>query len=125
MAVINPYMWANKTGIPRLEATGVTVGTDNITFSFNPHAFLSYPFLGLILFKLPSYTAPTTAVPIVFNTNGKTQALTTMGGTAVTSAEVNEAGIYLAVYDSTTGTLQLIAPKITTTTTTTTDTTTE
>jgi len=118
MAIIsNPFIWANRQGIPRLEATGVTVGTDNVTFSFNPHAFLSYPFLGLILFKLPSYTAPATAVPVVFNTNGRTQALTTLGGSAVTSAQVNEAGIYLAVYDSTTSTLQLIAPMTATTTT--------
>jgi len=70
--LINPFIWANKGGIVRLEATGVAVGTDNVTFSFQPHGFLNYPYSGLILFKLPSYTAPTTAVPVIFSTNGRT-----------------------------------------------------
>lgn len=104
--LLNPFIWANKGGIVRLEATGVTVGTDSVTFSFQPHNFLNYPYSGLILFKLPSYTAPTTAVPVVFSTNGRTQAVTAIGGDAVTSAELNESGIYLAYYEN--GTLQLL-----------------
>lgn len=68
--------------------------------------FIFSNFSGLILVKLPKYTAPTTAVPIVFNTNGKTQALTTYDGVAVTSADLNTAGIRLAYYEN--GTLQLI-----------------
>ena len=68
--------------------------------------FLNSAFSGLILVKLPKYTAPTTAVPIVFNTNGKTQALTTYDGVAVTSADLNTAGIRLVYYEN--GTLQLI-----------------
>lgn len=113
MATIsNPYIWANRRGIPRLEATGVTVGTDAVTFTFNPHAFLSAPFVGLILFKLPSYTAPTTAVPVVFSTNGTARTLTTTGGDSVTSSTVNASGIYLCAYDSAAGTLQLLAPVV-------------
>ena len=34
---------ANKNGIPRLESTGVTVGTANVRFSFRNHPFLSAP----------------------------------------------------------------------------------
>jgi len=100
MALLNPFIWSNKGGIPRLEATSVSVGTSNVTFSFQPHNFLSVPYSGLILFKLPSYTAPTTAVPVVFNTNGKTQAVTTINGEEVTSAELNGSGIYLAYYEN-------------------------
>lgn len=104
--MFNPYIWSNKGGIPRLEATSVTVGTSAVTYTFQPHRFLSNPYSGLILFKLPAYTAPTTAVPIVFSTAGKTQELTTLAGTAVTSAELSNAGIYLAYYEN--STLQLL-----------------
>ena len=83
MILLNPYVYANRNGIPRLEA-----------------------YSGLILFKLPGFTAPTTAVPIVFSTNGKDQDLTTLGGAAVTSATLNQAGIYLAYYEN--NTLQLL-----------------
>ena len=30
MAFISPFIMANKNGIPRLESTGVTVGTTNV-----------------------------------------------------------------------------------------------
>lgn len=106
MTFINPFILTNAQGIPRLEATGVTVNTSNVVFSFKNHRFLNYPYVGLILFKLPSYTAPSPAVPIVFDTNGNSQALTTLNGAAVTSAELSSAGIYLAFYDG--NTLQLL-----------------
>lgn len=101
-----PYFYANTRGIPRIEATNATITTTEVTYSFSPHKFLNSAFSGLILVKLPKYTAPTTAVPIVFSTNGKTQALTTYDGAAVTSADLNTAGIRLVYYEN--GTLQLI-----------------
>lgn len=106
MNVLNPFIWANKGGIVRLEATGVTVGTTAVTFNFQSHRFLNAPYSGLILFKLPSYTAPETAVPVVFSTDGKSQAVTTLDGEDVTSANLNESGIYLAYYEN--GTLQML-----------------
>lgn len=98
--MLSAYYYANKRGIPRLEANNVTITTDAVTFNFTEHNYLNIPYSGLVLFKLPSYTAPTTAVPIVFNTNGKTQILTTLGGNSVTSAELNSSGIYLAYYEN-------------------------
>ena len=107
MILLNPYVYANKNGIPRLEANSVNVGTSNVTFTFTPHNFLNMAYSGLVLFKLPGFTAPATAVPIVFNTNGKDQDLTTLGGDTVTSATLNKAGIYLAYYEN--NTLQLLS----------------
>ena len=107
MILLNPYVYANKNGIPRLEANSVNVGTSNVTFTFTPHNFLNMAYSGLVLFKLPEFTAPATAVPIVFNTNGKDQDLTTLDGEAVTSATLNKAGIYLAYYEN--NTLQLLS----------------
>ena len=106
MPPISPFIWSNRNGIPRLEATSVEVTTTAVVYNFNPHRFLNTNWAGLILFKLPSYTAPATAVPIVFNTNGKIQALTTYDGAAVTSATLNTAGIHLVYYEN--GILQLI-----------------
>ena len=107
MVLLNPYVYANRNGIPRLEANSVNVGTSNVTFTFTPHNFLNMSYSGLVLFKLPRFTAPTPAVPIVFNTNGKDQDLTTLDGEAVTSATLNKAGIYLAYYEN--NTLQLLS----------------
>ena len=104
--MIYPYFYANTRGIPRLEANSVNITTTEVTYNFSPHKFINANFSGLILIKLPSYTAPTTPVPIVFNTNGKTQALTTYYGAAVTSATLNTAGLRLAYYVN--GVLQLI-----------------
>ena len=98
MILLNPYVYANRNGILRLEANSVNVGTTNVTFT--PHNFLNKAYSGLILFKLPGFTAPSTAVPIVFSTNGKNQDLTTLGGA------LNKAGIYLAYYEN--NTLQLL-----------------
>lgn len=106
MTIFNPFIWANRNGIVRLESTGVDINTNNVVFNFNNHRFLNANYSGLIIFKLPAYTAPTTAVPVVFNTNGRQQNVTKVGNTNVTSAELNEAGIYLAYYEN--GVLQLL-----------------
>lgn len=107
MGMIFPYFYANMRGIPRLEADSVNISTTAVTYNFSPHKFINANFSGLILFKLPKYTAPATAVPIVFNTNDKIQELTTYDGAAVTSADLNTAGIRLAYYEN--GVLQLIS----------------
>ena len=51
MILLNPYVYANRNGIPRLEANSVNVGTTNVTFTFIPHNFLNKAYSGLILFK--------------------------------------------------------------------------
>lgn len=106
MSLYNPFYMANRGGIPRIEATGVTVNTNNVVYNFQPHAFLNRNFAGIIILKLPAYTAPATAVPVIFDTDGVSQAVTTLNGVAVTSADLNEAGIYLAFYDG--NTLQML-----------------
>ena len=96
---------ANKNGIPRLESTGVTVGTANVRFSFRNHPFLSAPFSGLILFRLAQ---PTGTLPVVFDTNGATQELTTIAGANVTASDITGTGIYLCYYESGSNTLQIL-----------------
>lgn len=90
---------ANRNGIPRIEATGVSITDTNVVYNFQSQAFLNRNFAGLIIFRLPAYTAPTTPRNIIFNTDGVQQEVTTLGGAQVTSAQLNQSGIYLAFYD--------------------------
>lgn len=106
MTLFNPLFMANRNGIPRLESTGVVVNDNNVVFQFRKNAFFNRNFVGIIMFKLPAYTAPTTAVPVIFDTDGEQQAVTVAGGDAVTSAQLNKSGVYLAFYDG--NTLQLL-----------------
>ncbi len=99
MSLFNPFIMANRNGIPRIEATGVNVSTTSVTFSFQRNAFYNRNFAGLIIFRLPAYTAPATAVPIIFDTDGDSQVVTTLNGAAITSADLNKSGIYLGFYD--------------------------
>lgn len=99
MSLFNPFFLANRNGIPRIEATGVNVTTSAVVYSFNRNAFYNRNFAGLILFKLPAYTAPATAVPVIFDTDGEQQNVTTLNGVNVTSTELNQSGVYLAFYD--------------------------
>jgi hypothetical protein len=97
---------ANIGGIPRIESTGVTVGTESVVFSFRS---LNYPrthFNGIVLVRLnqPIPTGTTATLPIVFNS----QAVTTYDGEPLTVADVLGTGVYLFYYDSANGTLQLI-----------------
>ena len=111
MATINPinYM-SNRGGIPRLQSTGVVVGTTDVQFTFNADATFSRNFSGLVLVRLaqaiPSGT--TTTLPIMFGSSAGTQEVTTYNGAAVTVAEITGTGIYLLYYDRATNTLQLI-----------------
>lgn len=116
---ISPYILANSQGIPRLQATSVTVNTTEVRFSFQNHRFLNAPFVGLILFKLPAIPIGTTAtLPVVFATNGNNQsAINYETGAVLTVADVARAGIYLAIYDSEDGILYVFPTTATITTT--------
>lgn len=104
---IAPYMLANSQGIPRLRATAVTVTATEVRFSFQNHPFLNAPFIGKLLFKLPTIPTGTTAtLPVVFATNGNSQAAVNYDtGEPLTAADVARAGIYDAIYDSEDGVL--------------------
>lgn len=109
MAVF-PFNFMNRRGIPAIRSTGVTVGTSNVTFSFSPHSFSNVWGSGLVLIDLaqaiPSGTTGT--LPIVFETNGVEQAVTTYGNSTVVVADFTGVGVYLFFYDKPSNTLQLM-----------------
>lgn len=104
--LFNPFIMANRNGIPRIEATGVNINSTSVVFTFQKNTFYNKNFAGIIIFKLPSYVAPVTPVPVSFDTDGDIKEVTTLDGAVVTSAQLNKSGIYLAFYDG--NTLQLL-----------------
>lgn len=104
--MIPAYFMANIGGIPRVESTGVVVGTESVVFSFRSLNYPRRPFNGIVLVRLnqPIPEGTTATLPIVFNS----QAVTTYNGEPLTVADVVGTGVYLFYYDSASGTLQLI-----------------
>ena len=102
MAYINPFIKVNAGGIPRLQAETATVSGNDVTFDFRPHRFLNYPYAGLIIFKLPSYTV-TSAGNVYFTTEkaNKVQVYD-YAGTALDSSEagLKSGGIYIGWYEN-------------------------
>ena len=105
------YINVNQSGIPALRSLSVTVGTNDVRFDFNNHRNVGRSFRGLLVINLAQVIpAGTTAtLPIVFTSGGGSVAnLTTFNGDPVTVADITGTGIYLAWYESTTDSLQLL-----------------
>lgn len=109
------YYFSNKQGIPNIESQSVSVGTDAITFNFNPHSQLGAWFQGLIVVKI-SQSFPTQAnpLPIKFATIGFSDSAKNLVAheTNVTTGDWPGQGIYLCFYDRATDKLQLITTSI-------------
>lgn len=105
-----PFQFVNRRGSAALSTTGVSVGTSNVTFTFQNHAFLNAWYRGTVYINLaqeiPSGT--TSTLPIVFETNGVTQAVTKVGNTALTVEDITGTGIYEFWFDKSSNLLQLI-----------------
>lgn len=111
MAVF-PFQFINTRGIPTIESTGVTVGTDAVTFTFNSNSMRSTSFRGLVLIKFAQEIASgtTTTLPIqLTSASGGTKTATKAGNTNVTVADLATPGIHLFYYDRLTDVLQIIA----------------
>ena len=105
------YINVNQSGIPALRSLSVTVGTNDVRFDFNNHRNVGRPFRGLLVINLAQVipAGTTTTLPVVFTSGGGSVAnLTTFNGDPVTVADITGTGIYLAWYESTTDSLQLL-----------------
>lgn len=104
--------YVNTRGIPCIESISAVLTTTELTFGFNSHPYTSNNFSGLIAVKVENtFTAPGTAVPVYFTTqgvSGSTIALTTLNGDSVTTDTWTGTGIHLVFYDREDNVLQLI-----------------
>lgn len=109
-----PFNFANRRGIPMIESSSVTVNTDNVTIALPNRVFRWLNDKGVILFRLnqPIPTGTTATLPILFSANDLTQALTNVGGTAITAGQITGTGVYLIYYDKDANLMQLLTTAI-------------
>ena len=105
-----PFAWVNRRGSAAIASQGVTVNTDNVVFSFRNHAFVNANYRGTIFVNLMQAipTGTTTTLPILFETNGVTQAVTKYNGDALTVADIPGTGVLQFWFERDTNTLQLM-----------------
>ncbi len=106
-----PYRMVNQRGSAAIGSTAVTVNADNVVFSFPNHAFVGAFYFGTVFVNLqqaiPAGTTDT--LPVLFETNGVTQAVTTYGGAALTVADLQGTGVYQFWYEKPNNVLQLMS----------------
>lgn len=107
---IRPFSWVNRHGSAAIGSTGVNVNADNVTFTFKNHAFLNANYRGTVFVNLMQSipTGTTGTLPVVFETNGATQAVTKFNGAPLTVADVAGTGVYQLWFERDTNTLQLM-----------------
>ena len=110
MLWLRPYTWVNRNGSAAIASTGVAVNTENVIFSFKNHAFVNANYRGTIFVNLKQAipAGATTTLPILFETNGVTQAVTKFNGEALTVADVPGTGVIQLWFERDTNTLQLM-----------------
>ncbi len=105
-----PFRMVNQRGSAAIGSSAVAVNADNVVFSFPNHAFVGAYYFGTVFIKLqqaiPSGTADT--LPVLFETNGVTQAITKYGGAAVTVGDLQGIGVYQFWYEKPNDVLQLM-----------------
>lgn len=109
-----PYNFCNRNGIPMIETTSVTVGTDNVVLNLPNRVFRWLNDKGVVLLRLNQTipTGTTTTLPIVFSANDFTQPLTNVGGEEITVAQIPATGVYLIYYDKDSNLMQLLTTQI-------------
>ena len=86
------------------------MNADNVTFTFKNHAFLNVNYRGTVFVNLMQSipTGTTGTLPVLFETNGATQAVTKFNGAPLTVADVAGTGVYQLWFERDTNTLQLM-----------------
>lgn len=102
--------FVNRNGIPTLDSTGMSVGTEAVTYTLRSPFDANVPYRGLILVRLNEVIpdGTTTTLPIVFSLDGLTKTVNAVGGVNWTVADAST-GIYLLYYNRVNGILQIIA----------------
>lgn len=100
----------NRFGSASIQSSSVTVATDAVVFSFPAHSFLRRNYEGSVYVNLAQAIpeGTTATLPIVFETNGVRQAVTTYNGEPLTVADLPGTGVYELYYNRRTNVLQLM-----------------
>ena len=110
MLWLRPFTWVNRNGSAAIASTGVKVNTTDVVFTFKNHAFVNANYRGTIFVNLMQAipTGTTGTLPILFETNGATQAVSKFNGEPLTVADVPGTGVVQLWFERDTNTLQLM-----------------
>ena len=110
MLWLRPYTWVNRNCSAAIASTGVKVNTSDVVFTFKNHAFVNANYRGTIFVNLMQAipTGTTGTLPILFETNGATQAVSKFNGEPLTVADVPGTGVVQLWFERDTNTLQLM-----------------
>lgn len=110
MLWLRPFTWVNRNGSAAIASTGVKVNTTDVVFTFKNHAFVNANYRGTIFVNLRQAipTGTTGTLPILFETNGATQAVSKFNGAPLTVADVPGTGVVQLWFERDTNTLQLM-----------------
>ena len=93
MLWMRPFAWVNRNGSAAIASTGVNANYRGTIF-VNLHQAIP--------------TGTTNTLPILFETNGVTQAVTKFNGNPLTVADIAGTGVYQFWFERDTNTLQLM-----------------
>lgn len=93
-----------------LTTSAVDVTTSAVVFKLPNRAFALTCRCGVVLVNIAQTipTGTTTSLPVLFESNGQTQAATTVGGAAITASDIST-GVYQFYFDKTNNTLQVLS----------------
>lgn len=111
MLWLRPFTWVNRNGSAAIASTGVKVNTTDVVFTFKNHAFVNANYRGTIFVNLMQAipTGTTGTLPILFETNGATQAVSKFNGAPLTVADVPGTGVVQLWFERDTNTLQMMS----------------
>ena len=105
-----PGQFVIRRGSAAIATSGVSVTAETEVVSFHNHSFVNAWYRGTIFIDLRQAipTGTTGTLPVLFEPNGVTQAVTKYGGEAFTVADIPGTGVYEFWFDRTTNTLQIM-----------------
>lgn len=108
MGCCNQVVATNAGGIPYIESTNTTIGTDTINIALGTRRVQPVGYITVIISTvIPAAT--TTTLPVTLTLNDSTKPLTLPNGTQVTAAELLNVSNILVFNDRTKGLLTLIS----------------
>lgn len=111
MACCNPIIATNAGGIPYIQSTNTTVGTDTVNIALGVRRIQPVGYMTIIISTVIPADA-TTTLPVTLTLNDVTKALTLPNGTPVTAAELLNVSNILIFNDRTKGLLTLMSRTI-------------
>ena len=96
-----PFLIVDRGGSAYVVSSNVSVTTEAVVYTFPANSFASRSYIGSVFVDIAQAVpaGAATTLPIVFETNGVQQAVTTYNGEALTVADLPGTGVYEFFYN--------------------------